>query len=85
MSTVTRIDETWQEKAACRGPHATVFFPPDTFERKEQKEHRETRAKAICAQCSVKEPCLEMAVRIREQHGIWGGLNELERKSFGGL
>jgi len=85
MSIATRIDETWQEKAACRGPHATVFFPPDSFERKEQKEYREMRAKAICAQCNVKEPCLEMAIRIREQHGIWGGLNELERKSAAGI
>ena len=51
-------------------------------ERKEQKEYREARAKAICAQCSVREPCLEMAIRIREQHGIWGGLNEVERKQL---
>ncbi len=43
------------------------------------------RAKAICAQCSVTGPCLEMAIRIREQHGIWGGLNELERKTCAGL
>ena len=28
-----------------------------------------------------RDPCLEMAIRIREQHGIWGGLNELERKA----
>jgi WhiB family redox-sensing transcriptional regulator len=28
----------------------------------------------------VKEPCLEFAIRIREPHGIWGGLNEIERK-----
>ncbi len=85
MSVAIVREETWQEKAACRGPHATVFFPPDTFERKEQKELRETRAKAICAQCSVKQPCLDMAIRIREQHGIWGGLNEIERKAVGGI
>jgi WhiB family redox-sensing transcriptional regulator len=85
MSTAIRTEETWQDKAACRGPHAAVFFPPDSFERKEQKEYREARAKAICAQCSVREPCLEMAIRIREQHGIWGGLNEVERKAFSGI
>ena len=38
MSAVIRTEEIWQDKAACRGPHATVFFPPDSFERKEQKE-----------------------------------------------
>ena len=24
--------------------------------------------------------CLDYAIRIREPHGIWGGLNEVERK-----
>ena len=41
---------------------------------------RERQAKAICARCPVRIECLEYAVRIREPHGIWGGLNELERR-----
>ncbi len=40
------------------------------------------RAKAICAVCPVKAPCLQYALEIREPHGIWGGLNELERKAL---
>jgi WhiB family redox-sensing transcriptional regulator len=75
-----RTDDAWQVKAACRGPQATVFFPPSTFERKDEKLERERRAKAICATCAVKQPCLEYALRIREPHGIWGGLSESERK-----
>ena len=77
-----QTDELWQLKAACRGPQATVFFPPSHFERKDEKEQRETRAKAICATCSVRKPCLEYALRIREPHGISGGLNEVERKAL---
>jgi WhiB family redox-sensing transcriptional regulator len=77
-----RTDEAWQTKAACRGPQAVVFFPPNHFERKDEKIERESRAKAICRGCSVQEPCLDYAVRIKEQHGIWGGLNELERKQL---
>jgi WhiB family transcriptional regulator, redox-sensing transcriptional regulator len=77
-----RVDEVWQAKAACRGPQASVFFPPSHFERKDEKDIREARAKSICAECSVKKPCLEYALRIREPHGIWGGLNELERKAL---
>jgi len=74
------IDD-WQERAACRGPESTsVFFPPNVFERKDEKEEREAHAKAICAGCSVRRPCLEYAVSIKEWHGIWGGTNELERK-----
>jgi WhiB family redox-sensing transcriptional regulator len=77
-----RAEESWQVRAACRGPHASVFFPPPQFERKEEKLDREARAKAICAGCPVKRECLEYAVNIREVHGIWGGLNENERKQI---
>jgi WhiB family transcriptional regulator, redox-sensing transcriptional regulator len=75
-----RVEESWQIKAACRGPQAAVFFPPTQFERKDEKLEREGRAKAICASCPVRRPCLDYAIEIREPHGIWGGLNELERK-----
>ena len=75
-----RTDDAWQVKAACRGPQALVFFPPSTFERKDEKQDRERRAKAICATCAVKQSCLDYALRIREPHGIWGGLSESERK-----
>jgi WhiB family redox-sensing transcriptional regulator len=75
-----RIDDAWQVKAACRGPQAAVFFPPPHFERKDEKLEREARAKAICRTCPVRRPCLDYAIRIREPHGIWGGLSESERK-----
>jgi hypothetical protein len=26
--------------------------------------------------------CLEYAIRIREPHGVWGGLNEIERRAM---
>ena len=77
-----RFEETWQTKAACRGPQATVFFPPSHFERKEEKLERERRAKEICSDCSVKRECLDYAVDIKEPHGIWGGLNESERRTL---
>lgn len=79
MATRPLVD-VWQARAACRGPQAAAFFPPASSERKEEKLAREKRAKAICATCSVRRQCLEYAIRIREPHGIWGGLNEAERK-----
>lgn len=75
-----RVEMDWQLKAACRGPQAAVFFPPPVTERKDEKLERENRAKAICGQCSVNDECLDYALQIREQHGIWGGLNEAERR-----
>ncbi|MDQ1397524.1 MAG: WhiB family transcriptional regulator, redox-sensing transcriptional regulator [Acidimicrobiaceae bacterium] len=77
---VQRVEDLWQAKAACRGPQAAVFFPPSHFERKDEKEARESRAKSICTSCPVRRACLDYAIGIREPHGIWGGLNELERK-----
>ena len=77
-----RVENEWQLKAACRGPQAAVFFPPGTFERKEDKLGRELRAKDICRTCPVRRPCLDYALQIREPHGIWGGLNENERKAL---
>ncbi len=70
----------WQTRAACRGPQSSVFFPPPVAECKEDRTERERRAKAICGQCNVIEECLDYALRIREPHGIWGGLNEQERR-----
>jgi WhiB family transcriptional regulator, redox-sensing transcriptional regulator len=77
-----RSEEAWQLRAACRGPQSSVFFPPAQFERKEDKLAREQRAKDICATCPVRQPCLTYALRIKEPHGIWGGLNELERRQL---
>ena len=74
--------DDWQLKAACRGPQAIVFFPPPRPERREEKRQREADAKAICTTCAVRGECLAYALDIREQHGIWGGLSENERKEL---
>jgi WhiB family transcriptional regulator, redox-sensing transcriptional regulator len=78
----THLDEAWQLQAACRGPQASVFFPPSHFEKKDERERRERRAKEICSGCAVRMPCLQYALSIREPNGVWGGLSELERKQI---
>ncbi len=75
-----QVQDMWQVKAACRGPQAAVFFPPPQFERKADRLERERRAKVICGECPARQECLEYALEIREPHGIWGGLNEAERR-----
>jgi WhiB family redox-sensing transcriptional regulator len=37
-------------------------------------------AKAVCAQCPVREACLEHALSVREKDGVWGGCTERERR-----
>lgn len=76
----TSWDYGWQWRAACRGEDSSLFFAPGRLEAKEERATRERRAKSICASCPVRIECLEYAVRIQESHGIWGGLNELERR-----
>ncbi len=80
FSSTVEAWETWQVKAACRGPESALFFPPAWTERRDERGAREARAKAICESCGVRRACLAFAVAIREQHGIWGGLNEAERR-----
>ena len=70
----------WQWRAACRGHDENLFFPPSRFERAEEKRSRERAAKDICATCPVQVECLDYALRIREPYGVWGGLNEQERR-----
>ncbi len=77
---LTTNQSEWQLRAACRGPQAAVFFPPATPERRDEKRFRETIAKGICEQCCVRNDCLDYAMKIREPHGIWGGLSETERR-----
>ena len=77
-----RSDNEWQQRGACRGPQSVAFFPPNSFERKEERDARETKAKSICGMCDVRQPCLEYAIAIKEPNGVWGGMNENERKSY---
>lgn len=77
-----RTLDTWRDRAACRGPETTLFFPPTSTERRDERDEREQRAKAICGECCVQAECLDYALDIGEMHGIWGGLNESERRGL---
>jgi WhiB family transcriptional regulator, redox-sensing transcriptional regulator len=64
--------------AACRG--SNLHHGPDG-ERADEREFRVTAAKAMCAGCDVRPACLEYALSRPEDHGVWGGLDEDERKA----
>jgi WhiB family redox-sensing transcriptional regulator len=72
----------WQRLAACRGEDAAYYFAPSYFEKRREKLGREAVAKRICAVCPVQQPCLDYALATRETHGVWGGLNETERRAI---
>lgn len=69
---------SWQDRAACGGMEALLFFGPDN-EPRSAREIREAKAKAVCQLCPVRSQCLDYALRNSIRHGIWGGLNEEER------
>lgn len=76
------FDDSWHLHARCRNNYSHLFFPPSTFERKDERERRETRARAVCGACSVRRECLDYALRIKEPYGIWGGHTESERREL---
>lgn len=79
--TVNTLDN-WRIRAACRGPETALFFPPANAERRDERDARERRAKSICRECPVRTQCLDHALHVGEMHGIWGGLNESERRGL---
>ncbi len=81
--TTGAVQETWQREALCRGDQRRYFFPPASSERRDERERRERQAKALCQRCPVREACLDFAMSANEPFGIWGGLNELERRHLG--
>jgi WhiB family redox-sensing transcriptional regulator len=50
-----------------------MFFP-------ERSQVEAAKAKAICANCPVKQQCLDEAIRNCERFGIWGGMDQEERR-----
>ncbi|HET7357211.1 MAG TPA: WhiB family transcriptional regulator [Nocardioidaceae bacterium] len=49
----------------CAGPQADLFFSEDAA--------GVERAKALCATCPARLPCLTGALERREPWGVWGG------------
>ena len=82
VMTVASTSMSWELHAACRGSAAGLFVPPIGLESADERRLREHVAKSICARCPVRTECLEYALRVHEPIGIWGGLNEAERRQL---
>lgn len=74
----------WREPA-CRQPgvDAELFFAPD-YESSKARLKREKSAKAVCGRCPIVDACREHALSAPEPHGVWGGLDEEERRAARG-
>ena len=69
---VPLTNQTWRQHAACKGVDPDIFYPASDDEAEV--------AKAVCAVCPVRQPCLEYALSSRERDGVWGGATEKERR-----
>jgi WhiB family redox-sensing transcriptional regulator len=68
----------WRDLALCRGVDLDVFFPIGSGEGPESTMVQE--AKRLCGRCPVQQSCLEWAVRVGAEFGIFGGHTEDERR-----
>ncbi len=72
---MSRPDETetdWMADGNCAHQPPSLFFPSDGV--------GVDVARRVCADCPVKELCLEYALTHRIDHGVWGGCSERERR-----
>ncbi len=69
----------WRHRALCRDEDPELFFPVGNSGPALQQI---AKAKAVCARCPVLDECLEFALQTGQDAGVWGGLDEDERRAL---
>ena len=64
-------DISWHERAACRYKDPELFY---------QTGNDAREAKNVCGTCPVRAECLTYALETKEEWGVWGGMEEKERR-----
>ena len=64
----------FMDLGSCRGMDPDIFFP--------DRGESLAPAKAVCAECIVRDECLEFALDQGERFGVWGGTSERERRKL---
>ncbi|GHF92204.1 WhiB family transcriptional regulator [Streptomyces griseosporeus] len=70
----------WQAGAACKGVPSYLFFPEEMKQEgfKENPLFIGKKAADYCANCPVREICLEFSV-LHDAEGIWGNTTDRKR------
>lgn len=63
---------SWSVDTPCAQADPDAWFP--------EKGGSPAEAKRICADCDVREQCLQWALDNKEHWGIWGGMSEHDRR-----
>lgn len=73
--TMTAVDVTWHERAACRGLSSADMFPENPSGAGPIRRPRLSRAAMACVDCPVLDECLASVTwRAKsDRWGVWGG------------
>lgn len=78
------LSPSWQQQGVCRNKIGIqhLFFSTSYYERKYERDQRESQAKQHCQACPVREVCLETALSSGKVEGVWGGTTQQERNKI---
>ncbi|RSN59616.1 hypothetical protein DMH12_10185 [Streptomyces sp. WAC 04229] len=71
------VNTDWRAHSACRTEDPDLFFPVGNTGLALLQIQE---AKAVCRRCPVMERCLQWALESGQEHGVWGGTDEDERR-----
>ena len=69
----------WSNRAACLTAEPEQFFPVGAAA---SATWESAAAKQVCAGCEVLVECRDYALETRQPFGVWGGLDEVERRAL---
>lgn len=72
-------DPAWRERAECLTTDPELHFPVGNTG---PAAAQIIEAKAVCARCPVRAECLRWALATGQNHGVWGGRTEDERRAI---
>jgi WhiB family transcriptional regulator, redox-sensing transcriptional regulator len=77
MKNSDTIDLSWMVQSKCKELGTEYFFPTDDDEWLDID-----LAKSTCKLCPVREQCLDWAIYIKDDEGVWGGIEGEKRRKL---
>lgn len=74
-------DDRWRPLGACRIVDPEIFFPVGDPEAPRNWQNTQD-ALLTCGECEVRQACLDYALSIKEDEGIWGGTTPKDRRAI---
>jgi len=71
--------DDWRNHAECLGHDPELFFPDNRYN---HGAIQTALAKGVCRPCPVRAACAQWALDTRQAHGVWGGLDEDQRRAI---